>query len=391
MIANHMHSQAKDALEAEATRRLEMIRALALAEERERVCMQREEIRVRQSWIDNEVERTKTAMEVQSQYSKDFTNLLQYIVEPPRILSRLRFMMGTNSDAGFRALCQDPSTYKLLEIFITPLLYPEDEDSYKSQITNLIGKHHINLVKVIDFSIHAVRTFVSTGFTGHDSRAAITVLERYDSITVMQYMQENWNRMSNDDLRRFLRQIAYSLVGLHEEGIVHRNFHEECIACELPPNYHTQIKGGLSSVIPAPQKAKLEVKNRRITNDPVIKLGEYWFLFNSRKAGCQYSMGRADWGAKSTVPPECRKGDIVTAKADVYAFGICIYKWVTGGRTIPNMKQSNIEEIRAHIPLKWKRWVHDLLRMCLQEDPNHRASSKDIYVYLSSTAGKNSY
>ena len=102
-------------------------------------------------------------------------------------------------------------------------------------------------------------------------------------------------------------------------------------------------------------------------------------------------MGRADWGAKSTVPPECRKGEIVTPKADVYAFVICIYKWVTGGRTLPNMKQSNVEDLRAHIPLKWKRWVHDLLRMCLQEDPNYRASSNDVYIYLSSTAGKNSY
>jgi serine/threonine protein kinase len=116
---------------------------------------------------------------------------------------------------------------------------------------------------------------------------------------------------------------------------------------------------------------------------PMMKLGDYWFLHNPRKAGCEYSYGRADWGCPDTLPPESS----ISTKSDIWGLGICIYNWLTLG-LYPNLAIESIDDLRTHIPLKWEPWLHSLILMCLQPNPKHRASTDQIINFLSITHAK---
>lgn len=82
----------------------------------------------------------------------------------------------------------------------------------------------------------------------------------------------------------------------------------------------------------------------------------------------------------------------VTEKSDIFAFGICLYLWVTKGlqSSLPKNSRGEIDMVtlKKNIPLKWNKWLHSLFDMCLQMKPENRATSKDIHIFLSSRFGK---
>ena len=96
-----------------------------------------------------------------------------------------------------------------------PVLYPEDEHFLVSQMQPLIGKANPNLTNIIDFSVHAARIFNLHGFTGIDDRVAIAVLQRYEGIYMLDYLQKEWIHLNNDGFRALLHQIMTGLLGLH--------------------------------------------------------------------------------------------------------------------------------------------------------------------------------
>lgn len=394
-VVVRMTGGSKNAINQEVTRYLEMKRALMLSEERERKCFAREERLMMRYLIDVELVRTKPYLIEQIEFARIFSRLLQLIEGCPKILSRLRFMMGSpDVEGGCRIMCQDPANYKFLDVIAIPMLYPEDEEEYSVQLSALIGKQHRNLVRVVDFSIHLARNFSFTGFASTSERMAITILERYDGPNMLEYMKERWHHMDNTDFRMLLSQVINGLIGLHEEGILHRNLSPTCIVVELPAGMR-RVKGGMAgakSENVVEKEEKVDDKGGGAANliatykKTSARLGEYWFLFNPRKAGCEYSQGRSDWGNRITVPPECSTGQPVTEKGDVYAFGVCVYIWATAavGKSFPDMQVTRIDQLKEMIPIKWGSWVYTLLRMCLEKDPKKRAGSKEILSFLSS-------
>jgi serine/threonine protein kinase len=125
---------------------------------------------------------------------------------------------------------------------------------------------------------------------------------------------------------------------------------------------------------------------------PVCEIGDYWFLSNSRKAGCEYSQGRADWGYRHTMPPEVvhggGKGSVgITDRSDIWGLGICIYHWATAGQ-YPDVgiesKSTPVDlgRVIKKLPLKWGPWLHGVIQMCLQKQPSHRTSIEELYSYL---------
>lgn len=349
-------------------RKIETLREFWLSEERERKFLAREEKRARKHYIEAESLKAQPLLERQMDFEREFSRLVMYIKEPPKVLARLRFMMGSESDGGMIAMCEDPATHKMVNVMSVPILYPEDEEDLCSQMQALIGKQNANLTTIIDFSVHAVRLYAQTGFPGIDQRIALAVLERYEGETFLEFILKEWSTITNDEFRLLLAQIINGLVDLHAEGIIHRNFYEKCVIVRRPSHIIEEEKA-MGRKVAHPPKV------------PNLRIGEYWFLNNPRKSGCLYSLGRADWGARSTVPPEALNGNIIDDKSDIYAFGVCVYHWATGGRTLP--QPFNIEEIARHIPLKWTSWVHALLRMCLNLNPRARASAQEIKRFLS--------
>ena len=362
----------REAQRIEVKRKIDTKREFWLAEERERKCMAREEKIARKVYIEQAIHQAQPLLIKQLDYEREYSRLVQYIKEPPKILARLRFMMGSNSDGGgLITMCEDPATHRLLNVISVPILYPEDEEDLCWQMQRLIGKQNPNITQIIDFSVHAVRLFAQSGFPGIDQRIALAVLERYEGQPFLEYIQEDWQILTNDEFRLLLAQIINGLDELHAEGIIHRNFHEKCIIVRRPMH-----------II-----AEENAMGRHPANPPKIpnlRIGEFWFLNNPRRSGCRYSLGRADWGAKSTMPPEAISGGIIDDKSDIYAFGMCVYHWATAGRILP--ASFSLDDLKSHLPLKWTAWVHALLRMCLHLNPKARASAAEIKRFLSARA-----
>ena len=354
--------------------RLEARRELQKAENRERLCMAAEERRCRKRYIEEELERAAPLLEKQIDYEKKWSKLCQYIKNAPRILARLRFMMGSDIDGGgTKIMTQDPATKNFLDILSVPVLYDEDEEFLVSQMQPLIGKQHPNLVGIVDFSVHAARIFNLHGFSGVDERVAIAVLQRYEGIFLLDYMQKEWLQLNNDGFRALLHQVISGLEALHDEGIIHRNVHEKCVIVRTPFHIYSED--------PEP-----DPKKRYMPSKPNIRVADYWFLSNPRKAGCEYSMGRADWGNRGTAPPESLNGNTITDKADIWAFGCCVYHWATAGKTLPGTS-FQVQDLQKDIPLKWGEWVFALLKMTLAHNPNVRASSREVRLFLSKILG----
>ena len=360
-------------LRKEVEERLDMMRELWKAENRERVCMAKEERYRRIVDLQDEKTRAQPLLELQIDYEKKWSRLCMNISNAPKILNRLRFMMGSQADGGGTIImCQDPATKRMLNILSVPILYPEDEENMVRHMQPLIGKQHPNLTGVIDFSVHAARQYNLHGEPSVDDRVAIAVLERYEGINLLDYMQKEWLHLTNDRFRFLLSQIISGLVALHQENIIHRNFHEKCVIVRQPKNIYDEDQN------PDPDK-------RYMPKDPNLRLADYWFLQNPRAAGCEYSLGRADWGNRGTAPPESLMGALITDKSDVWAFGVCLYHWATGGRVLPGVFKG--DDLAKDIPLKWGNWVLILLKMCLARNPEKRASAKEIHTFLSKILG----
>lgn len=293
-----------------------------------------------------------------------------------------------------------------------------------------------------------------------DEQIAIEVLQFVDGPTVLQYVKQNWNTITNDEFRNMLCQVAHAMKSLHEAGIIHRNIHFDSVIVAVPSTTKAQVSATTSRSVDddlqyaSSSSSSSSKKHPKKTLKPLhhtvtCYLGDMWFLFNPRihgsttiRSGAQ--MGRADWGAVFTAPPEAktitsggldmnpdsstnsriykavnarmmvsRRNDeqnqnnpvkktivsnninssssSISDRSDVYAFGVCVYYWATGGLQILPLTmggQVDMITVRKNMPLKWKPWLISLLEMCLQTKPEMRASAKDIHLFLSSRFGK---
>ena len=286
--------------------------------------------------------------------------------------------------------------------------------------------------------------------------------------------------VTNDAFRGLLCQVANALRCMHRRGLLHRNLHPDAVVVRLPGSKQTlaprrtqgsdapkkvggrrgSILGALGGPRPAggdggteavdPDEGRRKRRNttafRPLDEQVSVFVGDYWFLHNPRQTGCTFSQGRADWGAAISKPPEAKldlahsssSPSSVCDRSDIYAFGMCVYYWATGGLeglpqqgstptpTAPPIGEGNggnADELassaagkerrraqrlqRAHaaeiasvggrvdwtalhaaVPLHWEKWLHSLLDMCLQPQPHLRASAEDVYLFLSSRHGK---
>lgn len=161
--------------------------------------------------------------------------------------------------------------------------------------------------------------------------------------------------------QRWLQQLATTLAGLHRAGILHRNLRPDSIFLD---------------------------KDRPIIDD-------FLFLNDAPRAPhCPYSFGRLDYlGQPNLAPPEISQGVQVTAAADVWAFGCCIYTWLGGKPPLaltqadssPHSYAQSLERLLQDLPTPYAQGPVALaLRLSLQPDPNVRATASQLAVLLKS-------
>ena len=370
--------QLQEQMKQEMSLRLEGLKFCLESEETERKSMAVEDDHARRYVIDCELHRTKKPLEEQISFSKQYSRIMFNVVDPPPLLQRLQYNMGSALDGGgIRVMCMDPTTRGTLEVISIPMLYPEDEEAFTIQMTTMLGKVHLHQIRMIDYSVHQLRKFTHTGFTSADERVALVVTDFPVGPLFGDYIKMQWGSMSNNVFRLLLVQIVSALMALHRDKLIHRNIHPGCVRVQLPESIPFEAE---ESEFEGEDKPKLKLARYR-HDKPVCKLGDYWFLHNPRKSGCVYSHGRADWGTAATAAPEVLLGAPISENSDIWALGICVYNWATQG-LYPNFNVESLEDLKEHIPLKWGSWLHSLLRMTLQQNKDYRASAEELFNFL---------
>jgi serine/threonine protein kinase len=312
-------------------------------------------------------------------------------------------------------------------------MYPEDEDEMRMHVESIavVSRSNPVVTPVVELSVHTLKGFTAMGFAGFETRTAFTLVERNETKPTLCEYLKGLKDITDQKFYALIVQILEGLAALHKEGIIHRNFHKDCVFIEEKgpisvSNRNSEPVSEFSSIILQDINStsnSILIFDRDQDITPECRISDFWFLRSPRGPGCVYSQGRADWGDKSTAPPEVRGGYKISYVSDIYAFGLCVLQWSRCADQHTDIdldknadsnhiaKKVNVKNIANDImlgfgtaetkilpppdplkslgslvPARWGKnsWVQRMLRMILQENPRHRASAKDILIYLES-------
>ena len=168
-------------------------------------------------------------------------------------------------------------------------------------------------------------------------------------------------------------QIAEGLEAAHEKGIVHRDL--------KPANIKVTQEGRVKILDFGLAKAMEEVT--QISQDESTVAGgdaPSWLMTTEG----------AVMGTPSYMSPEQARGKPVDKRADIWAFGCCLYEVLTGRRLFPGETEADtivaILERQPDwdlLPLDMPQFVGTLIRRCVEKDPHRRWSGAcDIAIQL---------
>ena len=158
--------------------------------------------------------------------------------------------------------------------------------------------------------------------------------------------------MTPANVQRWAADVAHGLAILHRRNVLHRNLH--------------------------PGAVFIDDTGHAVLDD---------FLFESspRAPGCVSSWGRNDYGGSSQdiIAPELMGipgVGIVSAKADSWAFGCCVYFWCCG--SLPNCHRHSLTDLLDLVPTIYDRSLRIAIEFALQPDPHARASADQLVRIL---------
>jgi serine/threonine protein kinase len=206
----------------------------------------------------------------------------------------------------------------------------------------------------------------------HPNIAAIYGLEEFDGTDFLVLELVEGKHPSGPlpvaEALRICGQIADALAAAHDRDVIHRDL--------KPANVMVNTEGrvkvldfGLAKAISRSAPGQ-QYENLRLSHDPSLT-----------------QSGTISGGAMGTpgyMSPEQARGRAVDRRTDIWAFGCVLYELLAGkrafrGHTTPETLAAVLEEEPdwQALPAKTPRRIRELLRRCLQKDPDLRPADID--------------
>jgi len=167
-----------------------------------------------------------------------------------------------------------------------------------------------------------------------------------------------------DESLSLARQIAEALEEAHEKGIIHRDL--------KPQNIKASIEGkvkvldfGLAKAMDPAGAASGQASASHLAQSPTLTIGA--------------TVQGMILGTAAYMSPEQAKGFAVDKRADIWAFGVLLYKMLAGGTLFAgdSVGDTLAAVIRAEIdldrlPAETPGAIRRLIRRCLERNPKNR-------------------
>jgi serine/threonine protein kinase/Tol biopolymer transport system component len=246
---------------------------------------------------------------------------------------------------------RDATLGRDVAIKVLPEVFVQDENRlarFEREARLLASLNHPNIA-----SIHEV---------GQDGDARFLVLELVPGETIEEKLKRGV--LSVGEAKTVFTQIASALESAHERGIVHRDL--------KPANVMLSDDGRVKL---------LDFGLARASEEPIVQFAndatEQTFTYDGESAGVT-GEGRI-LGTPAYMAPEQASGRPVDKRADIWAFGCCLYEALSGerpfvGDTATQLMAGIIERdpVWEKLPKSTPGRLRLLLWRCLQKDPHRR-------------------
>ena len=286
---------------------------------------------------------------------KLFDTLIDEITEQGMtlLLTRLHWIeavsMASENSAWAAHVMRDPTSGNILLLRFLQLQHPADANYALSCVRTLCSFRCRNLVKSLTAHSQKVASYNLQG-TYSQIWTRITYVTAYVSSRLGQNVERFRNMIDPDTVQTWGKQIAAALADIHRLGVIHQNIHPDAII--------------------------LDENGRMLLDD-------FLFMHDARSRHCNYSHGRSDGGniARELVAPEVIDSRYsVSPKADIWAFGCCMYHWITG--VLPAAHSQPLRLVLKLIPSRFCGPISHAISLALQPLPA-RASANDLMRVLS--------
>ena len=269
-------------------------------------------------------------------------------------LTWLESVLPTGGSSGPAAhVMLDPASGKSLLLRLLPLQYASDVEHVVSIAENLRDLRCHGIIRIVSVHSHEFTSFNLHGTCSQVWTLVAFVTSNIGSRCLTDQIDGCRQAISASAVQNWAHQIAVALAALHHGNLLHQNIHPHAIC--------------------------LDEEGRAVLDD-------FLFMTDARPPGRTYSRGRSDYGAiaQELVAPEInQQSGALSPKADIWAFGCCIYRWITGVMPrVSVLSHPKSQQWLAEIPRQFRGPLYHAIGLALQSHPPTRATASDLVRVL---------
>lgn len=238
---------------------------------------------------------------------------------------------------GVVYLVEDPRLRRRIALKMLPKMAddPERLASFDREAQLLAALNHPNIATIYSLEDHAGGHFFTLEYIEGQ-----TLAERFAA-----------GPMGLEEIVVIGRQVASALQAAHKRGVVHRD---------------------------------LKPANIMETKDLNVKILDFGIAFAVGEVAQRIEMEEelSIAGTPGYMSPEQLRGQAIDARADIFAFGCILFEWLSGkrlfkcGRLSETIQRTlNDEPDWQALPVETPQRVLDLVKQCLEKDPEDRLAT----------------